>query len=213
MGKTFGFKALTEKKFDTYELSELWRTTLGRDGVERNFRMLVWGPSGGGKTTFVLHLCSELARHGKVYYNSIEQGEGKSLQAGLERCGELYRDIKPGRLMFGDRDTFEEMVDKIKKMKAAFVMVDSLQYMNLTVAQYKHLVRLFPRKSFIIISWEGAGKEPKGEHAKAIRYMADIKTYVSDGIANCQSRFGATEPYVVFTKAKTNGYKQQELGF
>lgn len=194
MGRTLSASRLLEKQYKTYELNEEWRNAIGNP--ETNFRQLIWGASGSGKTTFALKLCKYLSTFGKCYYNSIEQGEGKSLQDVARHVN--LAECKPGSFMIGDRDTFEEMVDKLKKNRAKFCVIDSSQYMNLTTAQYKMLIKLFKTKSFIIISWEGAGEQPKGEHAKAIRYMVDIKTYVKNGVARSASRFGATTPYKIF---------------
>lgn len=198
MGKTISVKTLLEKKYPSYEFNDEWRDALGN--VETNFKMLIWGASGSGKTTFTTKLCKYLSQFGKVYYNSIEQGEGKSfqdlaVQLNLHEC-------EAGSFMIGDRDNYEDMYEKLKRNRAKFVVIDSAQYLNLTVAQYKLLIKSFPKKAFIIISWEGTAQEPKGEPAKAIKYMVDIKCYVQKGVANCQSRFGATKPYQIFGKSK-----------
>ncbi|MBN2263044.1 MAG: ATP-binding protein [Prolixibacteraceae bacterium] len=199
MGATYGLNTIQKKEFTTYDYSDVWLRTIG--AAERNFRMIIWGPSGSGKTTFAFQLCKELARHGKVYYNSVEQGVSKSLQDTIERCD--LSSVGNGRVMIGDRDTFDEMFEKIKKLRAQFVFIDSAQYIELTTTRYKRLVRQYPRKSFIIISWEADNKEPKGEYAKAIRYMVDIKCRVHDGLAVADSRFGETAPYRVFPAKET----------
>lgn len=200
MGRTIGVSGLLSKKYKAYDLSEEWRNVIGNP--EHNFKMIVWGPSGHGKTTFALKLCKELSRFGKVYYNSIEQGEGKSLQDVAKHCN--LEECK-GRMTFGDRDTFDEMVDKLKRNRARFCVIDSVQYLSLTVGQYKQLIEMFPRKAFVFISWEGAAGLPKGEHAKAIRYMVCIKVHVRNAIANANSRFGATKPYRIFEKPVVQG--------
>lgn len=201
MGRTIGVSTLLKKEYKTYPLSQEWVAAIGP--VEQCFKMLIWGPAGGGKTTFAMQLCKELARHGKVYYNSVEQGEGKSLQdvamhVKMDEC-------RPGRFMIGDRDTFDEMMDKLQRNRARFVVIDSAQYINLTTERYKRMIDKYPRKAFIIISWAGVGEQPKGEYAKAIRYMADIKTCVRNGVARSDSRFGQTKPHNIFDKAPQGG--------
>ncbi|MDJ1494186.1 hypothetical protein QNI19_14680 [Cytophagaceae bacterium DM2B3-1] len=199
MGRTISVKELLQKTYVTYDFNELWTDTLGKP--ERNFRMLIWGLPKNGKTTFCIQLAKYLTNFGKVYYNSTEQGEGKSLQDVMKLC--RADEVPTGKLMIGDRDTFEEMREKLRKRNSPrFVFIDSLQYMYLTQSQYKQLVEEFPNKAFIIISWSGAGDNPKGEHAKAVRYMVDITCVVKDGIAKVQSRFGATMPYQIFETKK-----------
>ncbi|TAE62454.1 MAG: hypothetical protein EAY68_08670 [Bacteroidetes bacterium] len=191
MGNTISVHTLLLKKYPVYGFDQELIDMIGE--AERGFKMLIWGASGNGKSTFAAILLKKLTKYGKVYYNSIEQGEGKSIQdlANHTKLGECEK----GSFMFGDRDSYDEMVKKLKSNRCKFVVIDSLQYINLTVEHYKKLITEFPNKSFIIISWEGSGGNPKGEYAKSIRYMCDIKTYIKKGVALTDSRFGATMPW------------------
>ena len=197
--KSVSVHSVLGNTYKTINLAPEWRKYIGHP--EENFKMIVYGESGGGKTSFVMRLCVALAELGKVYYNSIEEGEGKSIQDALKRAN--VAQCKPGSFMLGDRDSFEDMVEKLaQKRSAMFVVIDSLQYINLTEDQYKRLVATFPRKAFIIISWS-SGPTPKGNNAKAVEYMADVKTYVSNGTAISRSRFGPTEPFEVYPPRQT----------
>lgn len=192
---------LIDTEFKEYLVDEKWEQIIGIP--EQNFRMLIWGPSGSGKTTFGLMLAKYFAiNFGKVYYNSSEQGKSSALKKAAIRLS--LGEIPAGRMKIGNRDTFDDFVEKIKRTHPRFIFIDSLQYFNLTEAQYKLLIKLFPTRAFIIISWEKSG-EPKGEYAKSIRYMVDIKCYVNKGVAECESRFGATEPYRVIPKKVKTG--------
>jgi hypothetical protein len=71
--------------------------------------------------------------------------------------------------------------------------------MKLTAQQYIKLVTLFPRKSFIIICWEQAGK-PAGKFAKDIEYMVDIVVHVHDFKAKCRSRFGGGKEFTIWNR-------------
>ena len=48
--------------------------------------MVVWGKSGNGKTSFVLQLCKELTRYGKVAYDSLEEGSSLTMQKRPGAC-------------------------------------------------------------------------------------------------------------------------------
>jgi GTPase SAR1 family protein len=199
MGRTISVKELLSKNYPTYEFNDLWTDTIGKP--EKNFRMLIWGLPKNGKTTFCIQFAKYLTAFGKVYYNSTEQGEGKSLQDVMRLC--KADEVPGGKLMIGDRDTFDEMCEKLRKRNSPkFIFIDSLQYMYLTQSQYKQLVDEFPNKAFIIISWSESGGNPKGEHAKALRFMVDITCEVKKGVANVQSRFGPTIPYQIFDTPK-----------
>lgn len=62
---------LLAMKKQTYKLSDEWREAFGEP--ERNGVWFVWGRSGSGKTSFVLKLCKELCRFGRVAYDSLEE--------------------------------------------------------------------------------------------------------------------------------------------
>ncbi|MES2730077.1 MAG: ATP-binding protein [Pseudomonadota bacterium] len=194
-----GVHSVLKNKYKIIGLTEEWVKFIGQP--EENFKMIVYGKSGSGKTTFVMLLCKALAMLGKVYYNSSEEGEGKSIQDAFIRCD--MGSLEKSSFMLGDRHTFSEMLQIIgMKRGPRIVVIDSLQYMKLTKDQYKILIESFPKKAFIIISWS-KGDVPEGVHAQGIEYMVDIKTYVKDGVAVSRSRFGATEPFQIYPPKKT----------
>jgi len=200
MGKSIGISQFYGRRYKVIPLTQEWIEVLGP--LERGFRMIIWGESGHGKTTFALRLSKMLAGLGKVYFNSIEQGDSASLQKQIMQVG--MNEVN-GRVIFGDRDTFEEMIVKLKNNKCQFLIIDSLQYAELTQGQYKKLNELFPKRGIILISWQGNGNQPKGEHAKAIRYMVDVKVHVKKGVAKADSRYGQTIPYTIFSPAVKPG--------
>ena len=59
---------LTGKWFDAFGHTEFY-------GV-----WFIWGNSGNGKSTFVMQLCRELCKFGKVLYVSLEEGTSLTLQ-------------------------------------------------------------------------------------------------------------------------------------
>jgi predicted ATP-dependent serine protease len=202
MGKTISLKTLLNNEYPLLGVSEEVRNHLG--DLERGFTMLIYGESGSGKTTYALgYLAPYLAAyHGKVYYNSKENGEGSAVQHVLKHS-RMAAHVPEGRMYFGDRDNYEEMLNKIKGLRPSFIFIDSLDYMNLTQQQYKHLEALChkgPKRywsSLIVISWSQGGK-PKSQHGKAIEYMVDVKVTVERGTLRAKSRYGATQPYTIF---------------
>ena len=198
MGGTYSFKKLEQHKFSSYGFDKATEEMLGDTCI--GFTMSVWGRSGNGKSTYVGVLIKNLVRFGKVYYNSTEEGFSKSVQKMAIRAG--LTNIDPDKLVLGDMDTYEEMIDKLKKNRASFVVIDSIQATRtkdgklITIDHFLELKRKFKKKTFIFISWE-EGVNPKGENAKAIRYLCDIKVRVYQGIAYIDSRFGFVDPFKV----------------
>jgi hypothetical protein len=198
--RTIGITQFLERKFDTYPLDGAWGNALGE--VEKNFKMILFGKPGNGKTEFAIQMARYFARFTKVYYNSFEQGISKTLQDALRRNN--MQDVV-GKVIFGDKETFEEMMQRLGGKNAPqIVIIDSRDYLNLTGAQYKTLTEAHPRKAFVIICWESAGK-PKGEHAKAIEYMCDIKCYVRNFIMEPRSRYGGNEKFVIWDRKQGSG--------
>ena len=72
-----------------------------------------------------------------------------------------------------------------------------MQYIKLTIEQWKLLIEKFPRKVFIVIS-HASGDEPKGSSAEAIQYDVDISVLVKGFAAHCQGRFGGGDEIVIW---------------
>jgi hypothetical protein len=199
--RAIGINEFLEKTFIVYPFAGKWYESFAEP--EKNFRMLVFGKPGNGKTEFCIQLAKYLAQFTKVYYNSFEQGISKSLQDAIKRnnLGEVS-----GKIIFGDKETHEEMVQRLRnKNSPSVVIIDSRDYLNLTTREYIELVELFPRKAFVIICWESGGK-PKGEYAQAIEFMVDIKVHVRQFKAYPRCRFGGNVPFVIW-----EGYKHHSF--
>lgn len=204
--RTIGITAFLERKFDTFPLEGAWLAALGEP--EKNFKMILFGKPGNGKTEFAIQMAKYFAQFTKVYYNSFEQGISKTLQDALKRNN--MQEVV-GRVVFGDKETFEEMMQRLSGKNAPqIVIIDSRDYLNLTGQQYKALTEAHPRKAFVIICWESGGK-PKGEHAKAIEYMCDIKCYVRNFVMEPRSRFGGNEKFVIWDRKQNIAGKQSKL--
>jgi len=195
--RSIGINTLLKKKFDVYEFSDEWYESF--NSPEKNFKALIYGLPGNGKTEFCIKWAKYLTKFGKVYYNSHEQGISKSLQDAAVRNA---LDEVAGKLIFGNKETLTEMTDRLgRRNSPKIVFIDSLDYMNLTDGQYKVLTERFPRKAFVIICWEKSNT-PQSNYAKKIEYMADIKIRVQDFIAYPRCRFGGNIPFVIWDKPR-----------
>lgn len=195
MQRALGVKDFLKRKFVCYPFDGEWLETFGEP--ETNFRMIVYGKPGNGKTEFCIKMAKYCSQFAKVYYNSFEQGISKSLQDALLR--NRMEEVE-GSVIFGDKEELHEMVVRLKKKHSPrIIFLDSRDYMNLSKDEFKMLIELFPHKSFVVICWEASGK-PRGEHAKAIEYMCDIKVQVAKFIAHPRSRFGGNKPFVIWKR-------------
>ena len=195
--RAIGINAFIEKRFHTYTFEGQWKESFGEP--EKNFKMILYGASVSGKTEFSVRFAKYLASFGKVSYISSEQGISKSLQDAIIRNN--MQEVA-GKVMFVGGGIFEDVVDYIKRSKSRVIIIDSLDYMKLTTDQYKFLIKTFPKKAFIIITWAKNGT-PKSQHAKDIEFMCDIKSYVEDfKIKLPGSRFGGNKEFVIWENGK-----------
>lgn len=198
--RAIGISDFLSRSFDTYPFEGRWRDSFGEP--EKNMRVIIWGNPGNGKTEFCIQLAKQMAQFTKVYYNSFEQGICKTLQDALVR--NAMQEVN-GKVIFGNMETFDEMCERLASRNAPQVcIIDSRDYMNLTTAQFKRLIEAHPRKAFVIVCWESGGK-PRGEFAKQIAFMCDVKIHVRDFIAHMRSRFGGNKNFVIWDRKPKSG--------
>ncbi|MBA9078970.1 hypothetical protein [Rufibacter quisquiliarum] len=197
---SIGVMDIINTEFEYWELVEPWAEHLGKPA--KNFKMMVYGHPKNGKTSYLMQLTKYLATFTTVYYNSIEEGKSQTLKESL-----LRHNLKEvaGKWMLGNRDTYQEMVAKLKRPGSPrVVVIDSRDYMNLTTEQYKRLEKQFPKKAFIIVCWEQAGK-PAGKYARDIEYMMDIVVHVENFKAKAVSRFGGFGTFTIWNRKPKTG--------
>lgn len=175
-------------KADEVALSPEWASLLGTPELKGSW--IIWGVSGNGKTRFALQLARELARFGKVLYDSIEEGLSKSLRKAVQDVN--FTDVGTN-IAFLDKEPIDELIKRLaRRQSAQIVIIDSLQYTGINYQDYKALRKRFPQKLFIWIS-HAEGKEPAGATAKSVRYDAFIKIRVEGYRAFAVSRYGGGE--------------------
>lgn len=196
MAKILGLQQLFNKKYDY--LQDLPAEAVDSFGkLVSNFIMIVWGTSANGKSNFLMQLLKLFMPYGKVLYVSLEEGFEASIFENVSR--HLDKEAHAGKIEFADHGmTYEELVLKLSKKKSPkFIIIDSVQYLDIDYTQYKLLKEKFSRKAFIFIS-HASGKLPDGKTADRIRYDAGIKIRVEGFVAFVASRYGGNKPYVIW---------------
>jgi hypothetical protein len=170
-----------------------WEEAFGQPG--RCGTWIIWGPSGNGKSSFVMQLAKYLCQFGRVAYNSLEESTGYSMQRALIRH-KMYEVDK--QLIVIDRESIEELSERLRRQRAPdFVIIDSFQYSGLNYASYKALKEAHPDKLLIFVS-HADGLYPDGRAARKVAYDADVKILVQGFRAFCKGRFIA-KPGAYFT--------------
>jgi hypothetical protein len=163
---------------------------------------------GSGKTTFTSMLIKYLSKFGKVYYDSIEEGDGESLKLAWNKVGMLEA---ARRVLLLDRENIEELILRLKKKrKPKFVVLDSIQHSDLTRQSYLELRNTFPTITFIFISHMD-GRRPEGNLAKFIYQDSGVKILLKGFVAFPKSRFGGNAPFIVWPEGAAKFHGPQIL--
>ena len=208
MEKTVTGRELLNIRYDTIDLSGVWRGCVGT--MARHGVVFVWGNSGNGKSSAVLSLCRELTNFGKVLYVPLEEGYSLSLQNGIKRsglaeCGSRFQVLR--------KTTLEDLDERLSKRRSPeFVAIDSFQYMGMSYRQYQEFKQKHRNKLLILVS-HADGKRAAGRAARSVEYDADLKIWVEGYKAFSKGRFiGETGEAIIWQKGAEDywGIKKQE---
>ena len=132
----------------TYRLSERWHEAFGE--IDRTGVWLIWGKSGSGKTSFVLELCKELARFGRVAYDSLEEGDSLTMKNAFIRAGMM--DVAR-RVVLLNRESMADLHERLSRPKSPdIVVIDSFQYTRMRYAEYQRFKEAHADKLIIFVS-------------------------------------------------------------
>jgi len=164
----------------------------------------VWGNSGNGKTSFVIQLCKELAKFGKVAYNSLEEGVSLSMQNTLRRFNmtEVNR-----RFLLLDCEPIDTLSERLAKRKSPdFVVIDSYQYTQMTYRTYLKFKEANRDKLLIFVS-HADGTVPAGRSARSVMYDSSLKIWIEGYRAISKGRFiGPEGKYIIWEEGARRIY-------
>lgn len=191
--RAYSVDDMYKMKFKTLAFTGEWLALIGCP--ELTGCWIIKGDSGNGKTTFNLQLAKYLTNFGKVAYNTIEEGAKATFQRAFTQVN-----MKPckGKLIVLNKEGYDDLWFRLSKPKSPnIIIIDSIQYFDADKKKIKAMINEFPNKLFIFISHVD-GSKPMGSTAKAVEYDADVKLTVKGFKAFPISRYGGTEPYVIW---------------
>lgn len=194
------------KRYDTLKMGGEWRSAFGEP--EKTGVWFIWGRSGSGKTSFVLRLCKELARHGRVLYDSLEEGTRLTMRNALARVGMA----EAARRFVIVSEGIDELDRRLCRHKSAEIaVVDSFQYAGLTYKRFHDFVAAHRNKLLIFVS-QCEGNNPTGRSARAALFDADLKIWVEGYRAFSKGRtFGDRGYYTVWPERAEAYWGMKEL--
>lgn len=183
-----------------YEFEGEWQEAFGQP--EQGGVWFIWGKSGNGKTSFVLQLCKQLARYGKVAYDSLEEGSSLPMQNALVRVG--MGDVGSNFVLLND--SFAELDDRLSRRRAPdIVVVDSFQYAHISLGEYEAFCKRHAGKLIIFIS-QADGLKPLGRTAQSAMYSASLKIWVEGYRAISKGRYFGNRGYYTIWAEKADEY-------
>jgi molybdopterin-guanine dinucleotide biosynthesis protein len=184
MAKSLTVHNLLKKNYQLFDFEGKWFEAFGKP--ERRGVWIIWGPSGNGKTSFVVQLIKELSQFARVDFISLEEGTSKTLQDKFVEAGfhENHRNV---RIIEGSsmREIEEEMS---KRRSAEVVIIDSFQYTQMNYREYLEFKNRHQDKTIIFVS-HAEGSKPAGRAAVSVMFDAMMKIFVEGYRAITKGRF------------------------
>jgi hypothetical protein len=200
MKKALSMVDLMRKNREVYAFEGALREAFGQP--EQNGVWFIWGRSGNGKTSFVLQLCKELTRYGKVAYDSLEEGDSLTMQNALMRVG--MGDV--GRRFILLNESLKELDTRLKRRRSPdIVVVDSFQYAHIDLKQYEEFIDQHKNKLIIFVS-QADGLKPWGRTAQSAMYSASLKIWVEGYRAMSKGRYFGNRGYYTIWAERAEEY-------
>ncbi|GAB6977137.1 ATP-binding protein [Prevotella falsenii] len=204
MKKALSMVDLMRKNRQVYAFDGEWEEAFGQP--EQNGVWFIWGRSGSGKTSFVLQLCKELTRYGKVAYDSLEEGDSLTMQNALMRVG--MGDV--GRQFILLNESLKELDTRLKRRRSPdIVVVDSFQYAHVDLKQYEEFIARHQNKLIIFIS-QADGMKPLGRTAQSAMYSASLKIWVEGYRAISKGRYFGNKGYFTIWEERADKYWKKD---
>jgi Predicted ATP-dependent serine protease len=201
MARAYSIKDILNKKYETLEFKGIWEKAVGKP--QKAAIWFVMAPPKSGKTTFTMMLSKYLTNFLRVAYNFIEEGTEMTTQKVLIR---LNMEEVSGKMIVIEKEPFDELVIRLKKHKSpSVVVIDSIQFMELTFKQYKYLKETFPTKAFILVS-HMEGNKPDGNAAVRMWRDADVTFKIEGFRAFPTSRYGGEGTPIDIDAEKAEAY-------
>lgn len=177
-----------------------WADAFG--APERTGVWFIWGNSGNGKSNFVMQLCKELCKYGRVAYNSLEEGDSLSVQNSFIRHGICAANK---RMQLLNCEPMDELSIRMSRRKSPdFYVVDSFQYTQMSYREYISFKEAH-RDKLIIFTSHADGRNPSGRAAKSVMYDASLKIWVEGWRAFSKGRFiGSTGKFTIWEEGATD---------
>jgi predicted ATP-dependent serine protease len=176
---------MKKNKIKPMQLPSKYNSLLGK--VPNNFRMLLWGAPGHGKSSLALTIGNDIARRCKVLFVSAEESvQSATLQNRIKRFKANSRN-----LMFNDTTNPAIIESIIAKLNPKFIIIDSVNVIEGKVEAIINLMMKYPEIGFIVIA-QATKDHKRYSGLGSLAHAVDIVVNVKSGIAQAEkNRFAS----------------------
>lgn len=185
----------------------LWWEFFGSPSL--NFRILIHGNSGEGKSTFCLWFARYLAENfGRVLYVSAEEGLNKTFHDKLKSC-----EAEVDNLYILDAGTGDELLEEVGTNEFHFIILDSLHDMEIDARKLKLIFERYANTAFVCIDQNNKKGDLLGANEKKhiVDVVVNVKNYTAETTKNRFKVKGMVFKTADFT-ANSKVHKDQKKG-
>lgn len=184
-----GAAELIEYKYDSYNFDGKWKELMGCPA--KSFHCMVFGRPKNGKSIWSFQFANYLTRFGKVLYIAAEEGFSATLQQKLAEFGGVS-----DNMYFANYRNFEQIREALKQNNYEFVVIDSINFINLEPEDVEVLKSENKKTAFITIQQATKGGQFRGSQQFA--HNCDIIIEVIEGVAHHTGRYAAPSEMQIF---------------
>ncbi|PSL06569.1 hypothetical protein [Cecembia rubra] len=174
---------ILSKQYELIEFEGEWYQAFSKP--ENRGVWFIWGNSGNGKTSFVLQMIKELSKYFRIVFNSLEEGDGHTIQNAFIREGMN----EAAKKLIITSESMSDLGKRLGKRKSPEVaVIDSYQYTEMSFKDYLRFKNKHPDKLLIFIS-QADGKRPMGRAAVSVMYDASLKIWIEGYRAFSKGRY------------------------
>ena len=184
MARALTVTDLLKKRYETLRWTGPLQEAFGNP--ETTGTWTLWADSANGKSDLAMQLAKALSSEGSVLFNALEEKTRLSVQENAIRNG---LSSAPGKILF-ICEPMDELIRRLEKQRSPrIVIVDSLQYADMTYRDVQDYKRRFEETKLTIFTSHADGTQPDGRVAKKVAYHSDLKIYVKGFKAFSKGRF------------------------
>lgn len=189
--RTVSPSTIAERNIETYPFTDDWYKILGEPDIR--FSTLIRGEAKSGKSTYCAKFAQMASQFGRVLYVSAEERlNSKTLQNRLKLCN-----VVSPKVRFIHTKDVEEIEKTVQTGGFRFVIIDSIQHVDMTYHEFEALRTKFKRRK---LSWHLIMQ--MGVSITKWKHEVDVLVDIKDGKAFVHGRYSAANSMNIFKQSQ-----------